>query len=83
MTTNGSVLLAERPAHLGAPTMKALVYLGDGKKAFQDKPKPAISVPTDAISFQKTITLTNTLSRFPFPLFQLSRPRPFVFAAPY
>jgi len=49
MTTNGSVLLAERPAHLGAPTMKALVYLGDGKKAFQDKPKPAISVPTDAI----------------------------------
>jgi alcohol dehydrogenase len=49
MTTNGSVLLAEKPAHLGAPTMKALVYLGDGKKAFQDKPKPAISAPSDAI----------------------------------
>ncbi|MGA7747390.1 MAG: zinc-dependent alcohol dehydrogenase family protein, partial [Candidatus Aquilonibacter sp.] len=30
-------------------TMKALVYLGDGKKAFQDKPKPGITAPTDAI----------------------------------
>jgi alcohol dehydrogenase len=29
--------------------MKALVYLGDGKKAFQDKPKPAVTAPTDAI----------------------------------
>jgi alcohol dehydrogenase len=29
--------------------MKALVYLGDGKKAFQDVPKPAIAAPTDAI----------------------------------
>jgi alcohol dehydrogenase len=29
--------------------MKALVYLGDGKKAFQDKPKPGINAPTDAI----------------------------------
>jgi alcohol dehydrogenase len=33
----------------GAATMKALVYLGDGKKAFQDKPKPVIAAPTDAI----------------------------------
>ena len=40
---------AEKPEHAGAPTMKALVYLGDGKKAFQDKPKPAITAPTDAI----------------------------------
>lgn len=29
--------------------MKALVYLGDGKKAFQEKPKPKITAPTDAI----------------------------------
>jgi alcohol dehydrogenase len=29
--------------------MKALVYLGAGKKAFQDKPKPGIVAPTDAI----------------------------------
>jgi len=30
-------------------TMKALVYLGPGKKAFQDHPKPEISAPTDAV----------------------------------
>ena len=29
--------------------MKALVYLGPGKKAFQDQPKPEISAPSDAI----------------------------------
>ena len=29
--------------------MKALVYLGPGKKAFQDHPKPEIAAPTDAI----------------------------------
>ena len=29
--------------------MKALVYLGPGKKALQDRPKPDISAPTDAI----------------------------------
>ena len=33
----------------GAATMKALVYLGDGNKAFQDKPKPLIAAATDAI----------------------------------
>jgi alcohol dehydrogenase len=33
----------------GATSMKALVYLGDGKKAFQDKPKPLVTAPTDAI----------------------------------
>jgi alcohol dehydrogenase len=32
-----------------ASTMKALAYLGEGKKAFQDKPKPTITAPTDAI----------------------------------
>jgi len=29
--------------------MKALVYLGNGKKAYEDRPKPAITAPTDAI----------------------------------
>jgi len=32
-----------------ATTMKALVYLGDGKKAFTDRPRPTIAAPTDAI----------------------------------
>ena len=29
--------------------MKALVYLGPGEKALQERPKPAITAPTDAI----------------------------------
>jgi len=29
--------------------LKALIYLGPGKKAFQDHPKPEIAAPTDAI----------------------------------
>jgi threonine dehydrogenase-like Zn-dependent dehydrogenase len=32
-----------------AKTMKALVYHGPGKKAFEDKPVPVIKAPTDAI----------------------------------
>ncbi len=30
-------------------TMKALIYQGPGKKAFEDRPKPEIKAPTDAI----------------------------------
>ncbi len=30
-------------------TMKALVYHGPGKKAFEDHPRPTIAAPTDAI----------------------------------
>ena len=33
----------------GIPKMKALVYLGPGKKALQERPKPAIGLPSDAI----------------------------------
>ena len=29
--------------------MKALVYLGPGRKAFEDRPRPQLTVPTDAI----------------------------------
>lgn len=29
--------------------MKALVYLGPGRKSLEDRPKPEISSPTDAI----------------------------------
>ncbi len=35
------------PAATG--TMKALVYQGPGKKALEDRPKPEIAAPTDAI----------------------------------
>jgi len=53
MTTNATVL--ERPAAVppksggAAPSMKALVYLGNGKKSYEDRPKPTLTAPTDAI----------------------------------
>jgi len=43
MTTNANVLehSAAPPKSNGTgPTMKALVYLGNGKKAFESHPKP-------------------------------------------
>jgi alcohol dehydrogenase len=50
MSTHAPVLehLPFRSAGVG-PTMKALVYLGNGKKIFEDRPKPSIMAPTDAI----------------------------------
>jgi alcohol dehydrogenase len=49
--TNGTIAAPPTPPAAGGvgATMKALVYLGAGKKAFQDKPKPGITAPTDAI----------------------------------
>jgi alcohol dehydrogenase len=38
-----------KPSNGAAKTMKALVYHGPGKKAWEDKPKPTITKPTDAI----------------------------------
>lgn len=52
MTTNATILqIPVVPPTTGgaAVTMKALVYRGDGKKSFEDRPKPRISAPTDAI----------------------------------
>jgi alcohol dehydrogenase len=40
---------ATAPIEAPAATMKALVYLGDGKKGFEGRPKPGIKAPTDAI----------------------------------
>ena len=38
-----------------ATIMKALVYRGPGKKALEDRPKPDITAPTDAIvTFRKS-----------------------------
>jgi alcohol dehydrogenase len=37
----------DQPATTG--TMKALVYLGPGKKALEERPRPGITAPTDAI----------------------------------
>jgi alcohol dehydrogenase len=51
MKTHTALHVAPAPPKNGgvASTMKALVYLGEGKKAFQDQPRPTITAPTDAI----------------------------------
>jgi alcohol dehydrogenase len=40
--------------------MKALVYLGPGKKALQDRPKPDLMMPTDAIVKMTRTTICGT-----------------------
>lgn len=53
----------ERPAAKtagGATTMKALVYHGPGKKAWEDVPRPVIQQPTDAIIRITTTTICGT-----------------------
>jgi alcohol dehydrogenase len=40
---------ADQGAKTKKPTMKALVYQAAGKKALEDRPKPQIAAPTDAI----------------------------------
>src|ERR1700689_482673 len=41
-------------------TMKALVYLGPAKKALEDRPKPQITAPTDAIAKISKTTICGT-----------------------
>jgi alcohol dehydrogenase len=45
---------------LGMPTMKALVYLGPGTKALEERPKPEIAAPTDALVRVTKTTLCGT-----------------------
>ena len=40
--------------------MKALVYQGPGKKALEDRPKPDITAPTDAIVKVTKTTICGT-----------------------
>jgi alcohol dehydrogenase len=50
MTANATLSRsAAPPVPAQAATMKALVYLGAGKKDVLDRPKPALLAPTDAI----------------------------------
>ena len=49
---------ATRPPATG--TMKALVYQGPGKKALEDRPKPEITAPTDAIVKMTKTTICGT-----------------------
>jgi len=43
-----------------ADMMKALVYQGPGKKALEDRPKPDITAPTDAIVRVTKTTICGT-----------------------
>ena len=53
-------VLDQPPTKAGAATMKALVYHGPGKKAWEDVPKPVIKDPTDAIIRITTSTICGT-----------------------
>jgi alcohol dehydrogenase len=44
----------------GAATMKALVYHGPGKRAWEEKPRPSIQDPGDAIVRITTSTICGT-----------------------
>jgi alcohol dehydrogenase len=50
----------EAEAGTPAPSMQALVYLGDGKKALDDRPKPRIAASTDAIVKMTKTTICGT-----------------------
>jgi len=47
-------------ADIGTLTMKALVYHGPGKRAWEDKPRPVIQHPADAIVRITTSTICGT-----------------------
>ncbi len=59
--TTAELELATTKATLGAGArMKALVYHGPGKYAWEDKPRPAIQDPGDAIVRITTTTICGT-----------------------
>jgi alcohol dehydrogenase len=61
MTTAELERVAKNAAAPGAgPTMKALVYHGPGKRAWENKPRPAIQEPGDAIVRITTSTICGT-----------------------
>ena len=40
--------------------MKALTYRGPGKRAWENRPKPRIQAPTDAVARETTTTICGT-----------------------
>jgi alcohol dehydrogenase len=51
---------AARPDTTAGRTMKALVYHGPGRRAWEDKPRPALRESTDAIVRLRTSTICGT-----------------------
>ena len=60
MRTAELTLPPKRAAPKDAATMKALVYHGPGKRAWEDKPRPTIQDPGDAIVRITTSTICGT-----------------------
>src|SRR5580704_12254277 len=59
--TTAELELIKRPATPGAgKQMKALVYHGPGKRGWEDKPRPTIQFPSDAIVRITTSTICGT-----------------------
>ena len=46
--------------HAGTTTMMALVYHGPGRRSWEEKPKPRIQAPTDALVRVTTTTICGT-----------------------
>ena len=53
-------LIAEEAKATGRGTMRALVYHGPGRKAWEEKPRPVLQKPTDAIVRVSTTTICGT-----------------------
>ena len=49
LTTDKAAPVAGKQPAVQSSTMKALVYYGPGKKAWEEQPKPVIKETTDAI----------------------------------
>lgn len=60
MTTAELELTQSASSASASPTMKALVYHGPGKRAWEDKPRPTIQDPSDAIVRITTSTICGT-----------------------
>src|SRR5580765_2393068 len=59
-TTQVATTTEQESAIAEGPTMKALVYHGPGKRAWESKPRPKIKLATDAIVRITTSTICGT-----------------------
>jgi alcohol dehydrogenase len=60
MKESGALLERVTTQENEAPTMKALVYHGPGVRAWEDKPRPRVESPTDAVVRITTSTICGT-----------------------
>jgi alcohol dehydrogenase len=60
MRTIESAVEEKRPVEVAGATMKALVYHGPGRRAWEERPRPGIQDPTDAVVRLTTSTICGT-----------------------